>query len=181
MNHKTPDIPLRPRHATSEEEALKRLKSRRARPMRAPAPHVSKGVNAVTRKILKDEGPGLALLRRRWKDLAGERLSSVSKPIKLSGKKDNLVLTLSISRAAAPLFQHQAEGLRQKLSVQLGGNLTAIKLAHDGSGRTKKKQPFQAPISAIKLRELENGVSGINNKQLSDALLDFGKAVYRQK
>lgn len=175
-----PDIPpLRPRIEITEKEALERLSRHRAKPVRVTGKRLSTSIGKVTAPFLKDEGPGLARLKARWKDLVGERLAGLSQPIKLSGKKGETVLTLEILPAAAPLFQHQAEMLRQKLSVFSGGQLKAIKLVQANTARSETNgQTRTRPLSLAELQSLENALSGIKNASLSKALLAFGKAVY---
>ena len=178
-----PDIEkLVPRNPIDEAEALARLSRHRAKPATPGTPSFANRLHKITRPILKDEGPGIGQIRARWKDLVGERLAKISKPIKLTGKQGELVLTLEILPAAAPLFQHQGDALRQKLSVLTGGGLKSIKYVHSSQAKTASKSPkWTAPLPMKDEEALKAGLQGIKNPQLTQVLLAFGKAVYTQE
>ncbi len=178
MADQTPDMKLTPRVQIAESEAMDRLARHRAIPHKPPATRLSKSVSKMARRLLKDEAPGIELLKTRWKDLVGERLSKVSTPQKLTGKKGELVLTLEILPAAAPLFQHHGEALRQKLSVQLGGGLKSIRMVHKADAGRTVTRPGAMPLPLQDVKALETPLTDIKNKQLAQALLAFGKAVY---
>jgi hypothetical protein len=174
-------IVLRPRIPLSEEEALARLSAKRARRVHGNGKKFVTSLGRNAKALLKDQGPGIGMLKSRWADLAGEKLARVSSPLKLTGKKGAWVLTLEILPAAAPLFQHQGEGLRQKLSIMMGGELKSIKLVQTNPKTAGRKPGYKAPMPLKDVRALEAELSDIKNKQLSEALLAFGKAVYTDK
>ncbi len=178
MSSSSSDEPLKPRFDISEQEALQRLSHQRAIPARRGARKFSSGLHKVTRAILKDEGPGIDQLIARWKDLVGERLAKVSVPTKLTKSKDGSILHLDIAPAAAPLFQHQGEALRKKISILIGGNLKAIKLHQktvtSSSGDGEKRRHI---LTIEETKEIESAVTDVKNYELRKALMNFGKSV----
>ena len=136
-------------------------------------------IQKVMAPYRKDEkSPGLTQIRQRWKDLVGDKLAGMSVPVRLSGKGLDRTLTLEIIPAAAPLFLHQSETLRQKISIACGGELKALKFIQRAPQKTSLTR--RRPLSAQDRARLEAELSGIKNKQLSAALLAFGEAVYTQ-
>lgn len=167
-----------------EEEALAldRLSRHRAKPVQGPAQQIHRRVSKLLSKYADHEGPGLPQLQRRWKDLVGERLSKLSRPVKLSGKGLDRVLTLEILPAASPIFQHQADFLKQHLSTAIGGPLKDIKLIQKQSVVNGTPAPKRArPLTAQEREEIQAGLNEIKNPKLAAALLAFGQAVYTQE
>ena len=166
--------------AEAEEAlALSRLMRHRARAVIPPAQPFRNRIHTVMAPYTKDEkGPGLPQIKARWNDLVGEKLSGMSAPVKLTGKGMDRVLTLEILPAAAPLFQHQSETLRQKLSMACGGEIKSLKFIQRAPVKTSAKR--RRPLSAQDRERLVADLSGIKNKQLSAALLAFGEAIYTQ-
>ncbi|MAP93948.1 MAG: hypothetical protein CMK07_03260 [Ponticaulis sp.] len=163
-----------------ESLALARLSRHRAIPVDTSSRRVGLRASALLRRFSKDEGPGLPLLQQRWKDLVGERLSKLSKPVKLTGKKEARVLTLEILPAASPIFQHQGEFLKQHLTAAIGGHIRDIKLVQKRMADPKAGKISTRPLTAQERDELKQGVSNIKNTKLSEALLAFGEAIYTQ-
>lgn len=167
-----------------EEEALAldRLSRHRAKPVTGPAQQIHRRVSKLLSKYTDHEGPGLPLLQRRWKDLVGERLSKLSRPVKLSGKGMDRVLTLEILPAASPIFQHQSDFLRQHLATAIGGPLKDIKLIQKQSVGTLKAPTKPARLlTAQEREEIQAGLTNIKNPKLAAALLAFGQAICTQE
>ena len=162
-----------------ERDALKRLSKHRARPAAPLDEKLSLRVSRIMRPYTKNEGPGISMLQRRWKDLVGERLSQLSYPVKLTGKGETRVLTLEIIPSASPIFQHQSEMLKQRLASASGGFLRELKFVHKSApGNAGKPARKTAPLSAQDRDLLKDGVAQVKNPRLSQALLAFGEAVY---
>lgn len=174
--------PPRPRHELSEAEALRRLFSHRAVPVKAPGNRLSGSIRKVTRSLLKEEGPGIELLKQRWNDLAGERLAKISEPTRLTKGKAGKILHLDILPAAAPLFQHQGESLRRKISVLIGGDLAVIKLNQTGMPtKTGETRIGTRILTLEERRELEAQFMDVQNTQLKAALMKFGSSFIAQR
>ena len=171
-----------PQHDNEAEAlALQRLMRHRAKPVYTPGNKLSLRIAKVMRPYAKDDGPGLPLIQRRWQDLVGPRLAKLSRPVKLTGKKEERILTLEILPSASPIFQHQNEMLKQRLAAACGGFLKDIKLVQKAStGRSPTGKAASPPLSARDREEIKAGLDEIKNPQLSAALLAFGEAVYTQ-
>ena len=160
----------------TERAALKRLSKHRARPANGQGERLSLRITKIMKPYTKNEGPGISMLQRRWKDLVGERLAKLSYPIKLTGKAENRVLTLEILPSASPIFQHQSE-----MAASSGGFLKDLKVVHKATpGQNGDKARKLRPLSAQERDQLNEGVASVKNPRLSQALLAFGEAVYRQ-
>ncbi len=165
----------------AERAALKRLSKHRARPANGQGERLSLRITKIMKPYTKNEGPGISMLQRRWKDLVGERLAKLSYPVKLTGKAENRVLTLEILPSASPIFQHQSEMLKQRLAASSGGFLKDLKFVHKATpGQNGDKARKLRPLSAQERDQLNEGVASVKNPRLSQALLAFGEAVYRQ-
>ena len=160
-----------------ERAALQRLARHRAKPVGPSGQILGRRVQQVLGKVAKDEGPGLPMIQSRWRDLVGERLSKMSRPVKLTGKSTARILTLEILPASAPVFQHMSEQLKQKLGALMGGHFKEIKYLQTTPTRAR---PAARPLSAQEREEIMASLADIKNPQLSAALLAFGEAVYTQ-
>ncbi|MEL6258986.1 MAG: DciA family protein, partial [Pseudomonadota bacterium] len=132
---------------------LQRMRGKRARP---PAPPVASAARRVLRPFAKKGGAPVTVLKARWKEIAGDKLSKVCRPEKISGGKNGRTLTLVVLAAAAPAVQHQSETIRQRASVALGGDISKVKLVHGAlSDRTDLKKPPPRTLTPEERRGLE--------------------------
>ena len=117
------------------EEARARVRLRYMRG-RAATPGMSKvGVAAerLTRKSGAKKMPPIQVLKRRWREIAGEQLYKFCRPERLSGGKDGRVLTLRVLPQApkeradleASTAGIQDKGLRQAIVALGAAMLTA--------------------------------------------------------
>lgn len=111
---------------SSEDEA--RGGHRRGfRPIRRLAPALLRGVMA--RRGLSD-----VRLVTEWRAIAGSELAALARPVKLAfprGRRSGAVLHLEVESAAAPLIQHAAPQLVERVNALLGyGAVARLKLHH---------------------------------------------------
>ncbi|MAK60641.1 MAG: hypothetical protein CMK09_06655 [Ponticaulis sp.] len=174
-----PDAPEpKPLNAFDESEALARLSRHRAKPVMPAGQRLHSKIAPLVRKFEGKGTPGLPHLKRRWTELAGERLAKLSTPIKLSGPAEARILTLEILPAASPLFQHQGEFLKQHLSMAIGGKIVDIKLKQKVSTRPADGKPAARPLTIQEREAITNELKHIKNPKLAAALLAFGEAIY---
>ena len=176
-----PDTPQgKPLNAFDESEALARLSRHRAKPVSPPGQRLHTKIAKLVRKYEGKGSLGLPHLQRRWKELAGDRLSKLSTPVKLAGPAEARILTLEILPAASPLFQHQGEFLKQHLSMAIGGKIVDIKLKHKAaSAGQKDSKPGVRPLTIQEREAITAELKDIKNPKLAAALLAFGEAVYK--
>lgn len=165
--------------ALREAMARARLKERRGKRMRPPPLAIGLAARKAVRNALKDyKGSPLSLIQERWPEIIGEKLASVCRPEKLSGKAGARTLTLKVLPAAALIVQHQTEIIRQRVSGAAGGDITKLKLVQGRLDLSTKPAPTKAAhLSASELVELEAELNEIEALPLRKALLGLGSAI----
>ena len=163
------------------EEARARVRLRYMRG-RAATPGMSKvGVAAerLTRKSGAKKLPPIQVLKRRWREIAGEQLYKFCRPERLSGGKDGRVLPLRVLPQAAPMVQHQSETIRQRVSVAAGGDVISIKLVQGALTTTETVKPRRVirPLTPKERADLEASTAGIQDKGLRQAIVALGAAM----
>ena len=163
----------------AEAQARVRLRYMRGRQETRHLKPIGMKIDRITRKAGAKKQPPLKLLQSRWREIAGEKLYQFCRPERLSGGKAGRVLTLRVMPQAAPLVQHQAETIRQRVSVAAGGDITSIKLVQgalsDGKAPTPKRR-IRA-LTPQERAELEASLTGVEDKKLRSALLALGTAM----
>ncbi|MGD9981766.1 MAG: DciA family protein [Hyphomonadaceae bacterium] len=166
---------LAPAAAPCEAEASQALSARRGRMSAAPPPSANRALAAVLKPLLKDSGLGLAELRRRWHEIAGEAFSRAT-PVKLASG----TLTLHVPSALAPFLQQQTPLLLERLRVA-GAKVKTIRVDHCAPARpireTPNVRPLQKPLSAAEEAALAQTVDRACDPGLRSALLRLGRAV----
>lgn len=164
--------------AWEEAMARARLKRLRARPVRRPPKPIGRDIRRLTRKHLKGTGTPLSKLQDNWDSIVGDKLAKLCRPEKLSGAKAGRTLTLRVLPAAASLVQHQSETIRQRVSVQAGGNITKLKLLQGPlrTGEMSYRKPKRA-LSAEERLDLEKSAAKIESPALKAAIVALGRAV----
>ena len=162
------------------EEARARIKLRyaRAKPVSPGPATVGLAAMRLTRKALPSKGPALTRLKVQWADIVGEQLARLCRPEKIGAARGGRLLTLRVIPAAAGLVQHQSEMIRQRVSVSLGGDITAIKLIQGPLSQTPSPGRVQhVPLSAAEYEALLESASRIENEKLRAAIVALGEAV----
>lgn len=166
---------LGPKAGPSEGEASQALAAKRGRQSVAPPPSANKSLAAVLRPLLKDTGMGLAEMKRRWRDIAGESFYRAT-PVKLAAG----TLTIHVPSALAPFLQQQAPLLVERLRVA-GAKVKAIRVDHRAPARTPAQapnvRPLQKPLSAAEEAALAKTLDPASDDGLRSALMRLGRAV----
>jgi hypothetical protein len=158
----------------SEAEASQKLSASRGRQTIAPPPNANKALAAVLKPLLKDTGLGLAEIKRRWRDIAGESFSRAT-PVKLAAG----TLTIHVPSALAPFLQQQTPLLVERLRVA-GAKVKAIRVDHRAPLREAPPpnvRPLQKPLSATEEAALAKTLDSASDDGLRSALLRLGRAV----
>ena len=159
----------------SEGEASQKLSANRGRSSVAPPPNANKALAAVLRPLLKDTGLGLAEMKRRWPDIAGESFARAT-PVKLAAG----TLTIHVPSALAPFLQQQAPLLLERLRTA-GAKFKAIRVAHRAPARPPTQpshvRPLQKPLSAAEEAALAKTLDSASDDGLRSALMRLGRAV----
>lgn len=169
------DAFLAPAPKPSEAQASQTLSANRGRRSVAPPPNANKALAAVLKPLLKDTGLGLAEMRRRWHEIAGEAFARAT-PVKLARG----TLTIHVPSALAPFLQQQTPLLLERLRVA-GAKIKAIRVDHRAPARPMREapnvRPLQRPLSAAEEAALARTVDPACDPGLRSALLRLGRAV----
>jgi hypothetical protein len=169
------EMVLAPKAGPSEAEASQKLSASRGRMSVAAAPAANKALAAVLKPLLKDTGLGLAEMKRRWPQIAGEAFSRAT-PVKLAAA----TLTIHVPSALAPFLQQQTPLLLERLRTA-GAKVKAIRVDHRAPARAATQpsnvRPLQKPLSQAEEAALAQTLDPACDPSLRSALLRLGRAV----
>lgn len=128
---------------------------------------------------------GLMRLKERWPEVVGETMSRISEPARIVrvGAKPG-ILEIRVASAHAPLVQHQAPLLIERLNLFLGaGQIERIRLVQGvvNAPTPSKQAPVRMrPLGAREELDLVQSLSDVPEGKLKQALLKLGRSVLRQ-
>ncbi|MFN4023620.1 MAG: DUF721 domain-containing protein [Hyphomonas sp.] len=163
----------------AEARAQVKLRYSRARPVRAPMKPIGMMADRVGRKAGTAKLPPLKQMQLNWRAIVGEQLWRWCQPEKISTAKDGRILTLIVLPQAAPLIQHQSEVIRQRVSVALGGDITAIRIIQ-GVVRRSGPSEFRRrtrPLTSAEQALIAEKAETVENLRLRAAIVALGEAV----
>lgn len=159
----------------SEGQAAQALAGKRGRQSVAPPPSANKSLASVLKPLLKDTGLGLAEMKRRWRDIAGESFARAT-PVKLAAG----TLTIHVPSALAPFLQQQAPLLVERLRIA-GAKVKAIRVDHRAPAKPPPQpsnvRPLQKPLSQAEEAALAKTLAPAGDDALRTALMALGRAV----
>lgn len=170
------DMILAPKAAgPSEAEASLKLSASRGRMSVAPPPSANKALAAVLKPLLKNTGLGLAEMKRRWREIAGESFARAT-PVRLAAG----TLTIHVPSALAPFLQQQTPLLLERLRTA-GAKVKVIRVDHRAPSRQASEapniRPLQTPLSQAEETALAQTLDPACDPGLRSALLRLGRAV----
>lgn len=170
------------REKLEEEAARARLAARRAIPQSRGAPRVSQVVMRALGPVLRQAGPAPDSLQGRWREIVGERIAEITTPIRVSPGRNGATLHLSAPSSAAPILQHAAEHILERVNIATGAKVTQLKIIHGKAAPKVKPAAPQATLSPLQRAELVRELSGLQSAPLRDAFASLGEAIRtRQK
>lgn len=107
----------------------------------------------------------------RWPEIVGERYAKVSAPESIrfpSGRKDGGTLTLVVEGSHAPVMQHLAPTIVERVNRFFGH--PAVARVQFRQGRLPRSEPRRAPAAATTPRELGSGLREIADPELKAVL-----------
>lgn len=159
----------------SEAQAAQALSAKRGRMSVAPPPSTNKSIAALLKPLLKDTGLGLAEMKRRWHEIAGEGFARAT-PVKLAGG----ALTLHVPSALAPFLQQQIPLLLERLRIA-GAKVKSIRMDHRSPAEPARQpsnvRPLQTPLTEAEEAALAQTLDPACDPGLRSALLRLGRAV----
>jgi hypothetical protein len=156
----------------AENRAAQKLSGQRGRLPIAPPPKAGRSVSSLLRPLLRDEGPALSELKRRWGEIAGESFARAT-PEKLQAG----VLTLKAPGALAPFLQQSAPLLVERLKV-FGVKVKSIRIEQrTAASRDANVRPLKHALTPAEETALAQALDPVADPSLKSALMRLGRAV----
>lgn len=140
-------------------------------------------LNAIAGKALGKNGMAFGALLTDWAAIVGSRLADQTAPLKLAfpaTKRENAVLHIRVSSAAALLIQHEEPQILERINAFMGWRAVArLKLVHAGPALPTKSYAPVVPkrLDPVKEAELTATTAPIENPELRAVLERLGRAV----
>ncbi|ESQ92120.1 hypothetical protein ABAC460_04335 [Asticcacaulis sp. AC460] len=127
-------------------------------------------------------------LQRRWPEIAGEKLAKLCEPVRLikgrAGSSQGGALEIRVAGAYAPLIQHQAGPLVDRINLFLGGKpVDRLRIIQGPLTVAPRKvpPPKPAPLSAAEDLALQQQLGDVGDDKVRAALLKLGRSVMRHQ
>ncbi len=165
------------KEVVEEEAALARLASSRAIPAYRAAPPVGRALTRALAPLLKQAGPAPGTLAARWPEIVGERLAAVTEPVKVTPGRGGATLTIRAPSAAAPMIQHAADHIIQRVNLTGAASVKTLKIIQTSARSKAKTAPPQATMTRAERADLDRQLEGVETPAIRKALGDLGEAV----
>ncbi|MDZ4761135.1 MAG: DciA family protein [Alphaproteobacteria bacterium] len=166
------------RQTSDEQAALARLSEVRARPAARAAPSLGVAMHRALAPLLKEAGPAPDTLRARWPEIVGARLAAITEPVKVAMSRRGGTLTIRAPSAAAPMIQHAAESILQKVNLASGSKIVALRIVQSTARQAVPVAlPALRPLGPDERAALASAIAPIGNAALREALGGLGEAV----
>lgn len=171
------------------EEAVRILRTTHTRRAPKAPPSVKKQVQPLLKSLeerFAAHDDGSTKLRARWPEIAGESLARISEPVRIIKVKSTAAnpkagtLEVRVSGAFAPLIQHQAQTLIDRVNLYLGGRMIErLRIVQGPLTETKKPapKPRPRPLNASEEVRLREMVADVADDRLRNDLLKLGRAI----
>jgi hypothetical protein len=164
----------------AEESARARLAQVRAIPAyRGPRPF-GNALNRALAPLLKEAGPSPSTLGSRWAEIVGQKLADVTSPIRVARAKAGNVLHLRVTSAAAPMIQHAAEHIMERVNLASGSKIKSLRIVHTAAP-AQIKTTQRRPLTPEQRTALITGLARIQTNTLRNALAELGEAVLTER
>ncbi len=170
------------------QEAAAILAAKRTRPLRRPPPPAGVRLGAVIRALDARFGEGIGGLAARWREIVGEPLARASEPSRLiRSRTGGASLEIRVDGPAAALVQHQAPQILERTNLFLGAGAVVRLRIVQGPVRARAAVKSSAgsrrrrPLDAAQEAALEAELAGLEDEDLRQALLRFGRRVLREQ
>lgn len=140
-------------------------------------------LKAIAGKALGKDGLAFGALLTDWPAIMGSRLAEQTGPLKLvfpAGRRENAVLHIRVSSAAALLVQHEEPQILERINAFMGWRAVArLKLVHAGPALPQKNyapRPLKR-LDPVKEAELAAATAPVDNPELRAVLERLGRAL----
>lgn len=155
------------------------VETQRGKPQFRAAPNAGLAVSKVMRPLARKHGSGRSAisLEKIWPEIMGPRWSKISSPVRFLGGKNGRTLIISAPGPAASLILAQSGPILDRLNTHLGsGHVTRIKVVQSRMTIPPRTSPKKGLAPSQEVR-LQDGLSGVKNKDLKQALEKIGRQV----
>ncbi|WP_017932653.1 DUF721 domain-containing protein [Robiginitomaculum antarcticum] len=160
------------------------LAGQRARPQIRNAPPASRAMTRIIKPLAKTFGPGSGGLERQWDQIAGPKLSRLSKPSRITGGRDGRVLTVIARGPAAALISADSQNILARINTYLGaGTIARLKIVQGAIATQNAARPVYKPkaipqgLTPDETSALQKGLENVRSERLKQALERLGRAV----
>jgi hypothetical protein len=168
------------RKEEEERAALLRLAEVRAMPVYRSPRTLGHTVIRSLKPILKGAAPAADTLASRWREIVGERLAMVTAPVRLSRGKAGGVLHLRAPSAAAPMVQHAAEHILERVNLASGSKVRTIRIIHTAAP-AEVSAPRPRSLSPAEREALVRSLALVQTPAIRSALEELGKAILTRR
>jgi hypothetical protein len=164
------------RKREEERAAAERLAETRAKPVYRTGRPLGYAVGRALAPLIKQMGPARDTLASRWPEIVGARLAAVTSPVRVSRGKTGGVLHLRAPSAAAPMIQHAAEHILERVNLASGSRIKSIRIVHTAAPAQvaiRRVRPLTPEERAALVRRL----APIQTQAVRNALAELGEAV----
>jgi hypothetical protein len=159
----------------ADREANERLAQHRARPM-IGARRLQAALQAALAPLIKAAGPSTGSLDAHWKEIVGERLAQMTRPLRLETSKAGATLHVRAPSAAAALLQHGESQILERVSLAAGVRVRRLKLVQTAADAPKPARKTR-DLPEAERRAIAAAASGIRSPELRSALIALGEAI----
>ena len=164
------------RKQEEEAAALARLAEVRAVPAWRNARPFGHALAKELAPILKQAGPSPDTLASRWTEIVGQRLASVTSPVRVSRGKAGAVLHLRATSAAAPMIQHAQEHIMERVNLASGSKIKSIRIVQT-TAPLKVTANRPRSLAPAEREALVRSLSPLRSQPLRAALAELGESV----
>ncbi|MBU6318848.1 MAG: DUF721 domain-containing protein [Alphaproteobacteria bacterium] len=118
-------------------------------------------------------------LAGRWPEIVGEKLAAISEPLRVTPGKGGGTLVIRAPSAAAPMIQHAAEHILQRVNLASGSRIKALKIDQTTPPlkRSRKQTSDREPLTIEERHRLTTTLAEVRAPDLRRALAELGEAV----
>ena len=147
-------------------------------------------LKSLSAKFADIPDDGAAMLKRRWAEVAGPQLSKLCEPVRIIIPRSTAAapkpgaLELRVAGAYAPLVQHQAQTLIDRVNLFLGGKtVERLRIVQAPLTAPVKAPAWQRPLplSAAEELRLQDQLHDVGDDRLKATLLRLGRAVMQKQ
>ncbi len=157
----------------AETRAAQALNGKRGRGSWSAAPRAGKAAAKLLKPLIPQSSMGVAELKRRWGDIAGDSFARATPEKLVAG-----TLTLRAPGALAPFLQQQVPLLIERLKMA-GARIKAVKIEQRAASKPRPANvgPLKGPLTPIEDSALSKTLEPVSDPGLKSALMRLGRAL----